>query len=756
MKIVIIFLTIVLFNFGNIFAQSGKINVFSHYADSNLCFRFGVDNYNDFKSVAIHGFTIKRITLIQNSDTLSQAQQLATQITLVNHLLPKQEQWILDSLPASDFRNLLKEGLYSTGPDTNINFTTPRLVDAINFDKQNQGRLFAILYAAEQNFNLAKAAGLGYIDQSAVTDRVYQYYISVEDSSGVNKINPVVINVSTFQDDIFKQVQNLKAEGKPNNIELSWVKTPDSRYSGYDIFRSADSINFSKINVIPFVHFKTADVTTNEVVFVDSVGPGVSYFYKVYGISPFGTYSESSLIVKAKSLYPRINNLVITIPEIESTMEEVQVDWQMDVTFNQDLQGFNVYRSEFYDGSYIKLNNSILQPFSRRFIDANPLAIGYYFVDAIDLHDNVYLSTPKMVYLPDSIPPAAPEGLTARYFGNSKVELNWNSNVEEDLAGYRVEMSNHRTGTFIQITQKHITTNNYDYYTDPNVVSDSIFFRVFAQDKRGNYSDRSLPFGCKRPDIVPPAKPDLSKAMATRDGIELGWSYSPTKSVTGYRLERKPAGTPTWTTVLSFPASNKHLYMPSDTTEFNYLDTTKLEFRSYEYRFIAEETQSITSASGSLFVTPLPIVLSSQTIKNFKLDKEIETARPNPIIQEQINNLRKAEGSTRFSAAMNTQQHIRLTWTYNLDPNLQDFQIFRAISGSGIILYRTITIAEAMGLDPATQQVVIDENMGMASFSILDRDLMTGRRYTYQVVARHKDLSSTPRSIALSKKIEAN
>lgn len=740
----------------SVFAQTERMSVYPAYSNQSLKLRFGVNEYIDYEAIMKYGFTIERKTLIDNNDTLSFEQQQLSKVILTSSLKPKSSQWIIDSLPASDFRNLLKEALYSTAPDTNLNLTAPRLVDAVNKNKQNQGRLFGILYAAEQDFNLARAAALGYIDNSVINNHVYQYYIVVLDSLGMAIINPVILNVSTFNSTSFPPVRNFAAKGKSEAIEISWQKTAETKYSGYDIYRSTDSIAFTKINVTPFVFFKTADVESDEVVFVDSVAPGIPYFYKIMGISPFGSHSDPSIIVKGIALYPRIDGYFVKIPEIVATMTEVPLTWEADSSHNNELLGFNVYRSDFYDGDYIKLNTSIINATARSFTDNNPNTLGYYIVEATDLHDNFYPSSPKMVYLPDSIPPTPPTGLSVQYFGTSKVELKWAENTEEDLAGYRVEFSNHRTGTYVQLTEEFLTGNSYDHYTDPNVVSDSIFFRLFAQDQRGNYSEKSSPIGCKRPDIVPPASPGLSKAMATRQGIELGWSYSPTETVVSYRLERRPKETPSWTTVLSFPVAEKDQYMPTDSTEFNYLDNTQLEYRMYEYRFIAEEENNISASSAPIEVTPLPVVVSNTSIQNFKIEEELVTGSPNRLVQQQINNLKKVNPNSRFSTGVNTQHNIRLTWTYTLDPNLQDFQVFRAISGGNVILYRTITIAEAMGLDPLTEEVIVEEDMGPIEFSILDKDLMTGRRYTYQITARHKDLSSTPRSNALNKKIEAN
>lgn len=242
--------------------------------------------------------------------------------------------------------------------------------------------------------------------------------------------------------------------------------------------------------------------------------------------------------------------------------------------------------------------------------------------------------------------------------------------------------------------------------------------------------------------------------MSTRDGIELSWQYSSTKTVVKHILERKPIGFPTWTKVVEIDNAAQASYAPQQGKDYNYLDTTQLEEREHEYRLIAEEASFTQAASDFLTVTPLMPAVTKTPVSNFSIKEEKETMPANAVVQAQVNNLRTVDGSSRFAAATATRHHINLSFTYMLDDNLQEFQVLRSITSGPTEVYRTVSLEEAMGLDPNTQQANITGTVGPTRFTIKDKDLLTGRRYTYQIVAKHKDHTTTPRSNAMTLKVE--
>jgi N-acetylneuraminic acid mutarotase len=85
----------------------------------------------------------------------------------------------------------------------------------------------------------------------------------------------------------------------------------------------------------------------------------------------------------------------------------------------------------------------------------------------------------------DTTPPAAPTGLTATA-STAAVALNWNDNVEADLAGYHVYRSANSSGPWTLLNGSLLTTSAFnDVTAQPGV---TFFYAVAAMDNSGNTS----------------------------------------------------------------------------------------------------------------------------------------------------------------------------------------------------------------------------------------------------------------------------
>ncbi len=88
----------------------------------------------------------------------------------------------------------------------------------------------------------------------------------------------------------------------------------------------------------------------------------------------------------------------------------------------------------------------------------------------------------------DTTPPADPTGLVA-VAGTGQVDLSWNANSENDLAGYYVYRATASGGPYARITGS-VETNNF--YTDSSVVGGTTYFYVVrAIDTSANESGNS-------------------------------------------------------------------------------------------------------------------------------------------------------------------------------------------------------------------------------------------------------------------------
>lgn len=754
MRNLFIFLTSLLLSL-NINAQLGNVVEFHEFSNGTVKLNWSFDSHQSFDNFKNYGITLKRQIFEQNHVVLPYNQQIASEITIASNIKPKSKAWMEENLSHPKVRALI-DLLYDT-TTFGINNTSPKLVDAVNKDKKDKMQHFMVGFLAGQDLSLATASGLGYIDTSVLPNYEYRYILTMTDSLGNNLIYPQYFNVQTYQTTTYS-VPEIKAEAGINSVILRWEPLPDQQYTSYDIYRSVSGQNsYSKINAEPFIFMKMAGSDFNTIVYTDSIPAGTYYDYKIKGKTPVGTDSPFSNHATIKALYQPKVNFPLNYTDPEEQDSTITVFWTMPDSLNSTITHFNIYRSIDQDKNYVKINANNIGNTIRSYTDETPHPEGFYIVEAIAQDSNFYRTIPIYAQLKDSIPPVPPTGLTAKYYGKSKVVVSWAANTDKDIFGYRVLYSDKRNGNYHQITSDAVTKLEYTTETDPNDPRDSTYFKIFAVDIRGNYSQLSEAFGLKKPNIVPPAKPSLSVVKPDKNGIRISWKYSSSDDVVVHKLERKMGGTPTWENVLTIPNEDKNDYMPTDSTDYNFLDTTQLEQREYLYRLIAENDQYTNASSEPISVAPMnPVFNKSSNVSNFSIEKESIPAAIHPKVAIELNKLKKAnpKEAARFANSANDIINIVLKWSYKLDTSVQDFQVYRSITGGATTLHRTIKLAEAMGLDPNTNEVVITEDMGIVNLSVKDKDLLKGRRYTYQILARHKDQSTSKLSNSLTLKIE--
>jgi fibronectin type 3 domain-containing protein len=227
----------------------------------------------------------------------------------------------------------------------------------------------------------------------------------------------------------------------------------------------------------------------------------------------------------------------------DSSPEGVSLTWEMEETDNVD--GFRIYRSKKFKDNYEILADS-LSVIQHSFLDQSPLPTGYYRLQAYNSDENSPLSTPKMVQIIDSIPPAVPTGLKAKADSLGHVYLKWKANADSDVLGYRIFRANARHEEFSQLTGSTVLTNNYTDSINIKTLSKKVYYKILAVDQRQNWSGFSEILEVKRPDVVPPASPLITSINSTSDGIELEWNKSPGDDVMWQLIYRNKEGSHDW------------------------------------------------------------------------------------------------------------------------------------------------------------------------------------------------------------------
>lgn len=136
----------------------------------------------------------------------------------------------------------------------------------------------------------------------------------------------------------------------------------------------------------------------------------------------------------------------------------------------------------------------------------------------------------EYVLPPDFGPPLPPKGLFGTA-GDTKVNLYWQANLEEDLDGYYVYRDGQRITGIIKTTS----------YEDSGLTNFQIYnYYVTAVDIEGNESQPSNEIELmpeNPPDETPPSPPVLSASVNEKE-ITLSWTAPPEDDVAGYYVYR--------------------------------------------------------------------------------------------------------------------------------------------------------------------------------------------------------------------------
>jgi fibronectin type 3 domain-containing protein len=290
----------------------------------------------------------------------------------------------------------------------------------------------------------------------------------------------------------------LTATGSASGIALDWNDNADSDLAGYNVYRSATAAGtYTLLN-------GTGLLTSS--IYNDSTAPsGTALFYRVTALdtAPAPNESQPASIsatrpppasaykVQYSTASNRANPLdlpgssvgeniyVFTKPETGVTRVRFFLDdpsmigapAQTEGTAPYDLRGSNS------DGSAKPLN-------TRQLSNGNHTVTAA--VDKTAGGTDVLNATFTVANAADASPPASPTGLTATV-SISGIALDWNDNVESDLAGYNVSRSASETGPFTPLnTAGLLTTSTYNDTAASSGVSS--FYRVTAVDTAANAS----------------------------------------------------------------------------------------------------------------------------------------------------------------------------------------------------------------------------------------------------------------------------
>lgn len=632
----------------NIHAQSidstYKINLIGSYfkKDTRISLRWVPSSPGFWTLSNYYGYHLERAEL----DTLSNKPLAWQSLGILKPL--SLDQWKTKVREHPTDTMLMVAGQAIHGERTINSFDMASLVKQSD---QLQNLYSACVLAAEFSKEAAIASALRFEDPGVAKNKYYFYKLTLNlpDTAAYKPIATVIVN--TVEEEKYPDITVTEIIEGEKRVEFLWDRNYyKNYYSAFNIYKSADGKNFVKLNGRPVSYIAYKD--DSKYTYRDSLESNyVENYYKIEGITAFGDAIPASNIIKAQGRDRTRPEAPFNIKTQSLGGRRMEITWQVNPA-DTDIAGFRISRSNEIDKGFIELTKSPLPPAARSFIDttANELLNNYYFIGVFDHENNVNVSMPKHGTIIDSIPPAAPYGLTGSIDTSGIVTLRWRLGMEPDLKGYFVHYSDRPNDTFKNRCGHPVQDTVWRDTIPLNVLSEEIFYKVVAIDHRFNYSGYSLPIKLKKPDKIKPASPVFITCEVKVEGIELKWYNSSSHDVKKNVLSRRKKGDQDFKTLMEF--NGKEMMS-------QYLDKQLEPGVEYEYQLQAIDDAGLKSD-----------IISSLRAKSY------------------INKTLKAVEKVGISIDT-IQKTYTLNWTYD---NYADFKfvIFRSVNDGPYVNYKAV------------------------------------------------------------------
>ncbi|SEB52469.1 hypothetical protein SAMN04489761_1211 [Tenacibaculum sp. MAR_2009_124] len=587
-------------------SKTSEIKVLGRAHESNkIMLRWAPDKPIAFRKLNQYGYQVKRYTISIGGQTLSKP--IVKDFGTFKPAIPVEWMKVVEK---NNNAAVMAQALF--GESFNVEGVGD-LQGIINMSQEQQQRFTWALYAADQDFSIAKLAGLGFEDFGIKSNEKYVYKVfSLVPKSEMN-INDGGVFIGMQDYERLPKPLDLAAIFDDHKVMLNWnYKVYANEYNSYFVERSESGQNFKRINKLPYTTLNSGGrVDTKRIYYIDSIANNKTYYYRVKGRTAFGELSPPSDIISGKGLKVLEYVPKISSKEIVNKNKGVLLEWEFLKEGNRFIKGFRLNKSNKVDGIYKPVIDYILP--SKRTVIYNDLEpTNYFTITAIGKTGSNRDSYPVLVQPIDSIPPIKPIGLEGKVDSLGVVTLNWKANTESDMLGYRVFKGNNRVEEFSQITvSPHQATTFYDSVSVKSL-NDKVYYKIVAVDQRFNMSDYSDELILKKPDYIPPASPVITSYDVKEGKVNLKWANSQSSDVLRHEVFRRVQDSIKWNLVASLPKTKDTLNIAYT----DWIDSNVDGNVDYQYLIKAVDDSGLQSENDDYLTIEVPRTSLKSGIKN--------------------------------------------------------------------------------------------------------------------------------------------
>lgn len=595
-----------------------------------------------------YGYTVERLTLSENNKMLSQPVKI---ILNKQPLKPAQQTFWEPHMDTDDYVAVAAQAIFGETFELTDNYSSD-VVKVVNKSREQESRFSFALFAADQSIKAAELSGLYIEDETITPSAKYLYRVYANVPSPVLKVDTGFVYVGLKDYQPLPRITDLKAEFEDRTVNLSWNATlVEKVYNSFWVERSDDGgKTFGKITTQPIINAYPGSTRKSKLIFkTDSIPSNdTQYYYRVLGVSTFGETGPASDTISGSGIPVFAYSATVETHTITDD-QRVSLTWSFPVKGSVTLKSFDLLRLDPKTKAYTLIKNNVDKN-AREIFDESPHSSNYYVMRAWDRYGRSNNSFPYLVQLEDSIPPSAPTMLAGKIDTLGRVYINWDPNQEEDILGYSLYRSNFKSEEFTQVPGPVFTTNSYVDTIKLNNLTEKIYYKLRAIDKRFNPSRFSEVLALEKPDVIPPTPPVFKQIKRDTTGIFISWEKSGSEDVVQHLLYRKSNEEAEWTLV-------KAILLPD--TVSSYIDESVQHRSMYNYTLLAIDDDGLESPPAS------------------PLNMRWVDANPFPLIEKIFYKIDKQN------------KRIDLNWIYEQE-DIEKFLVYKSRNGGPLVLYKSL------------------------------------------------------------------
>jgi fibronectin type 3 domain-containing protein len=465
----------------------------------------------------------------------------------------------------------------------------------------------AILAVKENQF--AQVLGIYYIDQNAQRGEQYIYKIT-ELVSGievtVGESLPIVVGIFKKQ----PEPSQFSLVRRKTEVDIKWQVNLES-YFTVDIFKyDQRKTSRNKLNdgAIP-MSFKEMTGKPEKMYEDANIDKDSTYHYQLVGIDYFGNETEPTTILTAAS-----KNFDLPLPAygLRANADNLDIRLSWKIQKSPILEGFNVYRSVYFDSAFVQVNNRPLKTTDTLYRDKVSKPGEYFYrVGALGKDSTLSMSSPAIIDVRDVVPPGIPRGLEAK-LDSGVIVLKWDTVSAPDLMGYYVLRAPLGSDQFVSLNTVALKSNTYREKLAKNVKT-TFQYRVISVDSSFNKSAFAKTVNIRQPDVIPPRIPAITEVKASGKAIKVTWIPNTDNDFKYYTIYRRHLSSSD-TTFVPLQLGIKQF----DTT---YFDNTIKNNNTYSYVITATDSANLESGRSKPYPYKYIDVTPTMSLKSFNAEK---------------------------------------------------------------------------------------------------------------------------------------